>query len=112
MAITVIISRDDNGAPMTREVYDTGEKYTVEGGDLTIVGNNSGRPQLLAMYGSGNWMSVHVDDFVRVVTEKPAEEEEEDASDAFSFDTDTDTDTETAVDDDSGSELDALLADS
>ncbi len=77
MSITVVIARDEVGAPSTREVYETGVKFTTESGDLSIL---SDRPQLLARYGSGNWLSVHVDDNVTVISEKPAE-----SSDDFDF---------------------------
>jgi hypothetical protein len=70
MSITVVIARDDVGAPSTREVYETGVKFTTESGDLSIL---SDRPQILARYGSGNWLSVHVDDNVTVISEKPAD---------------------------------------
>jgi hypothetical protein len=81
MSITVVIARDDAGAPSTREVFETGVKFMTEGGDLSIL---SGRPQLLATYGSGNWLSVYVDDNVTVLTEKPADESSDDSS--FDFD--------------------------
>lgn len=103
MSITVVITRDDSGAPMTKEHYETGVKFSVEGGDLSII---SGKPQLIAYYGSGNWLSAHVDDNVIVITEKPVETE--DSSGGF----DVDFDGATTTDGDDGtSEVDALLAD-
>jgi hypothetical protein len=68
MSITVIIARDEVGAPTTREVYENGVKFSTENGDLSIV---SAKPQLLATYGSGNWLSVHVDDAVQVLVDRP-----------------------------------------
>ena len=73
MSITVVIARDDIGAPTTREVYEQGAKFTVDSGDLSII---SAKPQLIALYGSGNWLSVHVDDHVEVISERPAEDDE------------------------------------
>ena len=64
--------------PSTREVFETGVRFTTESGDLSIL---SDRPQLLAKYGSGNWLSVYVDDNVTVVSEKPAES----SDDSFDF---------------------------
>lgn len=95
MSITVVIARDDVGAPSTREVYETGVKFTTEGGDLSIL---SDRPQLLARYGSGNWLSVYIDDNVTVISEKPAE-----SSDDFDFG-DSGLDEDTSMSDDSAGE--------
>jgi hypothetical protein len=98
MSITVIIARDDVGAPTTREIYEAGAKFTTEGGDLSII---SARPQLLATYGSGNWLSVHVDDNVEVITTKS---ESGDDDDAFGFGDDSDSafgDDDSSTDDDS-----------
>ena len=79
MSITVIIARGDTGAPTTREVYAEGAKFNIENGELGII---SDRPQLVALYGSGNWLSVHMDDHVVVVTEKP---EDSDSSGDLEF---------------------------
>ncbi len=98
MSITVVIARDDVGAPSTREIYETGVKFTTESGDLSIL---SDRPQLLARYGSGNWLSVHVDDNVTVVSEKPAESSDDD------FDFGGLDDDDTSSSDDSPTEDDA-----
>jgi hypothetical protein len=98
MPITVVITRDDVGAPSTREVYETGVKYQVEGGDLMIY---SARPQLLGTYGSGNWMSVYMGDAVEVISTKPDEDSDDDSGfggDSFSFDSD-----DTSSTDDTGS---------
>jgi hypothetical protein len=122
MSITVVIARDDVGAPTTREVYANGVKFTTENGDLSIV---SGKPQLLATYGSGNWLSVHVDDFVDVVVTRPPEDEDssdfgdsfgdsfgddsDDSSDESSDDSDSDGDTDSddsSDDSDSGEDAD------
>jgi hypothetical protein len=83
MSITVVIARDDVGSPTTREVYADGVKFTTEGGDLSIL---SSKPSLLATYGSGNWLSVHVDDYVQVIVDRP----EESSDDSFSFGDDDD----------------------
>jgi hypothetical protein len=95
MSITVVIARDDVGAPSTREVYETGVKFTTESGDLSIL---SDRPQLLARYGSGNWLSVHVDDNVTVISEKPADSGGEDF-DFGGFDDDSSSSDDTPSDD-------------
>jgi hypothetical protein len=105
MSITVVIARDDVGAPTTREIYETGVKYSAEGGDLSIL---SAKPQLLATYGSGNWLSVYVDENVTVVSTKP-DESEGSGFDDFSFDDDSSDDTssdasESSSDDESSSE--------
>jgi hypothetical protein len=89
MAITVVIARDDVGAPTTREVYEIGVKFSTEGGDLSII---SAKPQLLALYGSGNWLSVHVDDHVQVITERPAEDSDSDSDFSFGDDDDSSSD--------------------
>jgi len=87
MPITVVIMRDDVGAPSTREIFETGVKYTVEGGDLMVY---SDRPQLLGTYGSGNWLSVYIGDSVTVVSTKPDESDDDSSfgDDSFSFDSD------------------------
>lgn len=102
MSITVVIARDDVGAPTTREVYESGAKFTTENGDLSIV---SGKPQLLATYGSGNWLSVHVDDFVDVRVTRS--EEDDDSSD---FD-DPSADASDDSGDDSGDDSDGAESD-
>lgn len=96
MSITVVIARDDVGAPSTREIYETGVKFTTESGDLSIL---SDRPQLLARYGSGNWLSVHVDDNVTVVSEKPAESSDDDF-DFGGLDDDTSSSDDSPAEDD------------
>jgi hypothetical protein len=103
MSITVVIARDDVGAPSTREVYETGVKYSAEGGDLSIF---SAKPQLLATYGSGNWLSVYVDDNVEVISTKP--EESDSGFDDFSFgDDDSSSDDTDGSSDDAGSDEDS-----
>lgn len=100
MSITVVIARDDVGAPTTREVYEDGAKFTTENGDLSIV---SGKPQLLATYGSGNWLSVHVDDFVDVrVTRSEDDSESSDFSDPFADLSDDSEGSESSADDRDG----------
>ncbi|HEY7008630.1 MAG TPA: hypothetical protein VH395_06815 [Jatrophihabitantaceae bacterium] len=101
MSITVVIARDDVGAPSTREVYETGVKYSAEGGDLSIF---SAKPQLLATYGSGNWLSVYVDDNVEVISTKP--EESDSGFDDFSFGDDS-SDSDDSSSDDAGSDEDS-----
>jgi hypothetical protein len=104
MSITVVIARDDVGAPSTREVFETGVKFTTEGGDLSIL---SDRPQMLAKYGSGNWLSVYVDDNVTVISEKPAES----SDDSFDFDSFGDDDSSTSDDTDAVADTDADTSD-
>lgn len=102
MPICVVITRDEVGAPSTREVYETGVKYTVEGGDLMIY---SGKPQLLGTYGSGNWLSVYVDDNVEVISIKPEESSDSGfGDDAFSFDSDDTSSDDTSSDDGTSSD--------
>jgi hypothetical protein len=107
MAITVVIARDDSGAPSTREVYETGVKFSAEGGDLSVF---SSKPQLLGTYGSGNWLSVYVDESVEVICTKPAEGEEDSDSGFGDFDfgsddsSDDDSSSEETGDDDSSSD--------
>jgi hypothetical protein len=96
MPITVVISRDDVGAPSTREVYETGVKYQVEGGDLMIY---SDKPQLLGTYGSGNWMSVYLGDNVTVISTRPDESDSGFGDDSFSFDSDDTSSDDTGSDD-------------
>lgn len=103
MSITVVIQRDDVGKPCTREVYETAAKFVIENSELTIVGSDNGRPQMLAMYGSGNWLSVYFDDSVTVISEKPAEDDTDD----FSFGDDDSSDTSFGDDDSSDSTFDA-----
>lgn len=76
MSITVVTTRDDAGAPSSREVYAVGARYAIGNSNLEIF---SAESRLLALYPSGSWTSVHVDDNVRVV---PAGSE--DASDVGS----------------------------
>lgn len=104
MSITVIIARDDVGAPTTREVYENGVKFSTENGDLSIV---SAKPQLLATYGSGNWLSVHVDDAVQVLVDRPQEESDDsgDFGDSFGdFGSDLDSDSDSSGDADAATD--------
>jgi hypothetical protein len=111
MPITVIITRDDVGAPSTSEVYETGVKYIVEGGDLMIY---SDRPQLLGTYGSGNWLSVFIGDNVTVISKKPEEDSDSDSGFGdFGSDFGSDDDTsfgsdDTSLDDTSSDETSSL----
>ena len=113
MSITVVIARDDVGAPTTREVYETGVKFSADGGDLSII---SAKPALIATYGSGNWLSVYVDDNVEVITTKPESDDSDssdfsfgDDSDSFSFD-DTSSDDSSSTDTDTDTDTDPLAA--
>ena len=100
MPITVVIARDDVGAPTTREVFAEGVKYEIDNGELVII---SGRPQRVATYGSGNWLSVYLDDNVEVIVTKP--EEDSSDSDDFSFgDFDSDSSSDDSDSDDSSSD--------
>ena len=67
MSISVVTVRDYEGVPSTRELYARGVRYVINsGGDLEILGE--GRPGgPLGYYPSGNWMSVFVDDVVRIL---------------------------------------------
>jgi hypothetical protein len=116
MPITVIITRDDVGAPSTSEVYETGVKYIVEGGDLMIY---SDRPQLLGTYGSGNWLSVFIGDNVTVISKKPEEDSDSDSGfgdfgsdfgsdDDTSFGSDDTSLEDTSLDDTSSDETSSL----
>jgi hypothetical protein len=104
MSITVIIARDDAGAPTTREVYESGVKFSTEGGDLSIV---SAKPQLIATYGSGNWLSVHVDDNVEVITTKSDDDDDDSMSfgDDDPFGSDDDSSSDDSSDDSSDGDL-------
>jgi hypothetical protein len=106
MSITVVIARDDVGAPSTREVFESGVKFTTEGGDLSIL---SDRPQLLAKYGSGNWLSVYIDDNVTVISEKPAESSD-DSFDFDSFGDDSSSDDTSDATDTDGADADSDTA--
>jgi hypothetical protein len=110
MSITVIIARDDAGAPTTREVYESGVKFSTEGGDLSIV---SAKPQLIATYGSGNWLSVHVDDNVEVITTKSDDDDDMSFGDDDPFgSSDDDSSDDSSGDDLFGSDDDSSSDDS
>jgi hypothetical protein len=68
MSVTVVTVRDDNGAPSGREAYADGVRYTTRGGDLEVF---SVTLQPLALYPSGNWLSVYMDDSVVVAAGPP-----------------------------------------
>jgi hypothetical protein len=102
MSITVVTARDEYGAPSTREVYEDGAKFVNDNGNLDIL---TAKPQLIATYGSGNWMSVHLGDSVTVITKTPDETSDDSSDLDFSFDTDTsDSDSDTTESDDSDSD--------
>jgi hypothetical protein len=63
MTITVVTTRDFNGAPSTREVFRGGDRYTIVSGNLEII---SSAREALGLYPSGNWLSVYVGDCVTV----------------------------------------------
>jgi hypothetical protein len=65
MKITVVTTRDDLGAPATREVYAAADRYAIADGNLEVL---SAKRELLALYGSGNWFSVFVNDSVKVIS--------------------------------------------
>jgi hypothetical protein len=105
VSITVVATRDDTGAPTTREVYAAGTRYTIDNSNLQVF---SGQSRLLALYGSGNWTSVYVGESMRVVRGMPEGERGEthpaSAADVTTapdtqlptgFETDLDTDLET-----------------
>jgi hypothetical protein len=102
MAVTVIVARDEHGGPTTREVFATATKYVISDGNLDVIMQGAGA---LGTYGSGNWLSVYMDDSVEVTTIKPAEEESSFGD--FSFDSDSDSSSE-----DSDSDTDSDSADS
>ncbi|HEY2167047.1 MAG TPA: hypothetical protein VGH01_07765 [Jatrophihabitantaceae bacterium] len=87
MSITVVTARDENGAPSTQEVYAAANRYKITDSNLEILTPD---PKLIATYGSGNWMSVHVDNEVEVITKKPDEDEDSSGDDDFSFGGDDD----------------------
>ncbi len=65
MSISVVTVRDYEGVPSTRELYVRGARYVINSsGDLEII---SEQRAVIALYPSGNWMSVFVDDVVRIL---------------------------------------------
>ena len=65
MPIAVVVTRDDVGAPTTREIYARGERYRIGDGNLQILSADS---RVLALYGSGNWLSAYVAGTVAVTS--------------------------------------------
>ena len=65
MPIAVVVTRDDVGAPTTREIYARGERYRLGDGNLQVL---SAESRVLALYGSGNWLSVYVTGTVAVTS--------------------------------------------
>jgi hypothetical protein len=109
MSITVVTARDEYGAPSTREVYEDGTKFVNDNGNLDIL---TAKPQLIATYGSGNWLSVHLGDSVTVITKTPDETSDDSSDLDFSFDTDTsDDDTDTSDEDTDTSDDDTDTSD-
>ncbi|HZC72290.1 MAG TPA: hypothetical protein VE442_16465 [Jatrophihabitans sp.] len=106
MGVTVIITRDDNGAPQTRETFPEGDKFVIVDGNLNVYSVDG---DLLGTFGSGNWLTSFAgDDTVHVETTKPPEDDssddfgfgddsDSDSSSDLSLDSDTDTDTDTEV---------------
>ena len=109
MSISVVTVRDYEGVPSTRELYARGVRYVINsGGDLEVLGD--GRPGgPLGYYPSGNWMSVFVDDPVRVLVKGEQDTSVIGGPAPAAVDTDTpvDLDTETPVDLDTEVEVDA-----
>jgi hypothetical protein len=97
MAVTVIVARDEHGGAT---------KYVISDGNLDVIMQGAGA---LGTYGSGNWLSVYMDDSVEVTTIKPAEEESSFGD--FSFDSDSDSDSDSSSED-SDSDTDSDSADS
>jgi hypothetical protein len=65
MPIAVVVTRDDAGAPTTREIYARGERYRIGDGNLQILTADS---RVLALYGSGNWLCAYVAGTVAVTS--------------------------------------------
>src|SRR5262249_28876131 len=63
MAITVVTARAENGAPSTRAAPRDRARYTTDSGKLEII---SSAREALGFYASGNWLSVHVGEYVTV----------------------------------------------
>jgi hypothetical protein len=65
VSISVVTVRDYEGVPSTRELYVRGVRFVINSsGDLEI---RSAEQQPLGYYPSGNWLSVFVDDVVRIM---------------------------------------------
>jgi hypothetical protein len=107
MAVTVIVARDEHGGPTTREVFATATKYVISDGNLDVIMQGAGA---LGTYGSGNWLSVYMDDSVEVTTIKPAEEESSFGD--FSFDSDDSDSDSSSEDSDSDTDSDSADSDS
>lgn len=67
MPITVVTHRDDVGAPTSRDVLAAGDRFQVKDSNLEVF---AGR-DMIALYPSGNWLSVVVDETVRVLSTSP-----------------------------------------
>jgi hypothetical protein len=104
MAVTVIVARDEHGGPTTREVFATANKYVISDGNLDVIMQGAGA---LGTYGSGNWLSVYMDDSVEVTTIKPPEEDSSFGDFSFDSDSDSDSDSDTDSDTDTVSDSDA-----
>lgn len=65
MPIAVVVTRDDVGAPTTREIYAHGDRYRIGDGNLQVLSADS---RVLALYGSGNWLSAYVAGTVTVTS--------------------------------------------
>lgn len=63
MPITVVVVRDEHGAPATREVYAEGARFRRGSSGLEIM---SVEARLLSLYPDGNWLSVYAGDVVAV----------------------------------------------
>ncbi len=67
--ITVVTTRDDEGVRTAREVYAEADTFTVTEDGLRLLAAND---DLLALYPSGSWLSVFVDDPTPAVGAPPA----------------------------------------
>jgi hypothetical protein len=82
MAVTVIIARDDTGAPTTQEVYADANKYAVQDGNLDVILHGTG---VLGTYPSGNWQSVFMDSSVERIVTKSEDSDSDSGFGDFDF---------------------------
>ena len=105
MTVTVVIARDEHGAPMTREVFAQADRYVIKEGNLDVMIQGSGG---LATYPSGNWLGVFMDEYVEVITTAPPEDDS--GSSGFDFggdDSDSSDDTDSSDDSSDDSDSDS-----
>ncbi|GAB2482092.1 hypothetical protein [Jatrophihabitans fulvus] len=67
MPITVVTHRDDVGAPTSRDVLAAADRYVIKNSALEVLAEG----RIVAHYPSGNWLSVFVDEPVRVLSTSP-----------------------------------------